>query len=125
MFASAFKAAKGSIIGLILLEIVWYGLEQIDSLAFLAGDWLYLVKFFFFGWAGYTAAKMKLSASGAALAGALGGLAVEIADVILSKIFYPEEFLSVGGWVIDFIEWIVIAAVVAAIVHAVVKKKAA
>jgi hypothetical protein len=122
-FSLAFSSALKPIIGLAILEAVWY-LIELTPFSFLAGDWLYLVKFALFFWAGWQAVKLGGALIDALAAGALAGLAVEIIDFILSSLLYPGDH-SLLYWLENFIIWIVIAAVVAAIAFFIGKKKSA
>jgi hypothetical protein len=113
----ALSLAKLPIVAVLILEVLWYGLEKIPALAFLAGDYLYFVKIAIFLWAGYKTAKLLgFNIKAALLAGAFTGLAAEIIDLILSAIFYPGYY-GFGYWFGDFIKWIIIAAAVAGAGH--------
>jgi hypothetical protein len=118
MLKLAFLAAKLPIIGLLILELLWYGFEQVSALSFLAGDYLYIVKFGLFFWAGYKATQVSnFKLTVALIAGALSAIAVGIIDFILSAIFYPGSMGGFGYWFWDCIKWAIYGAITAGVGH--------
>lgn len=111
-YAIILSAAKKPAIGVVILEVLWYLFEKIEFLSFLAGDFLFIIKFGLLFWAGWLVLKLGGVLMDAALAGAFTGLVVEVVDFILYSIFYPGTSGGLFYWIKDFIIWIIIAAVI-------------
>ena len=118
----AFSAIKKPAIGVIILEVFWYGIEKISWLSFMAGDFLYLIKFALFCWVGWIVFKGGGELMDAIKAGVLMGVITELVDFILASILY-SGYYSFAYWVKDAFTWILIPVILSAAVFYIAKNK--